>query len=434
LNLLPILWKDAQDGHRATLMTCKPFDQLLDGVGYADCIVYDGQPGDVAGATAAAKKLSDDVRVAHLPFTPEEQKAGVFKEIKTESWAKEAWRLTGRLDLWRDNLPLIFDKRDTAREAALIPDYMAINQPTIVLATGGVSSPFPFQNLLKTLLELRFRRPWKILDVSTIKAHRLYDIIGILEKAKVLVAADSAMLHLARAVPRLPVVALQQDRPAFWNGSPWRPEWIWSCRYHDFPRRGPSMLQAINDLYHGGLPYNPTIKREGGALAHVFSAYEGIAGEARENWTKAYEEACWIHTPVYYGVFGRDSRSVGDRLRFPFVKDVIRTAMARTVKPTDKIILTRSDTCFTNSSNLEWIENIDTPIYCHRAIRNDKGDLTHHPAIDLFTFTRQWWEDHRAEYPDMLLGRDFLWQQALRELMVKHGGKELPWLTYQAKA
>jgi hypothetical protein len=276
-----------------------------------------------------------------------------------------------------------------------------------------------------------------LIDLGKIKAHRLYDLLGLMERARFLVATDSAVLHLARAVPALPVVALQADTPGLWNGSPWRPEWIWSCRYRDFPRRAKSMIEAMDNVQEGRWAYNPTAKREKPTAIHVFSAYNGVNKEAKANWAQAYGKGDeWMHSPVFFGAFGRDSRlgGVQDAVRMPFVKNVIRTGIMR-AKNTDAIILTRADTCF-NFTALP-----KPPFYSHRCTMTDPAllkfgyanNLTHHPFIDLFAFTKEWWLQHVAEYPDLIMDDDNVWSRVLAELIKRRGGKEEPFLCYQAQ-
>lgn len=433
INILPLLKKESDAGRRCALMTQSPFDEILQGVTYADCLITPVH-GNVAETVAAAKKLSNDVRCVHVSVTPEETKSGKFENIKTDSWAKEAFRLAGHMDLWKENLPLVFDKRDSAREAALIPDFVYEGKPTILLATGGVSSPFQYASLLRGILDLRFRKPnWRIIDIGKVKAHRLYDLIGLMEKARFLVTTDSAPMHLARAVPTLPVVALTNDRPGLWNGSPWRPEHIWTCRYADFPRRAMSMIEAMDNLYSGVRAFNPCLKRVDFSYIHTFSAYEGISDEAKENWTTTYGKSeRWIQCPAWFGVFGRDSRYggvPGEKSRFPFVKDVIRIAVSRSKQDNDVIILTRGDTCF----NSEFSDDLKGPFYSHRCTKDANGNLTHNPAIDLFAFTVKWWRDHVSECPDFIMGKDYFWQRCLKALILKYGGREVPFLTYQSK-
>ncbi len=383
------------------------------------------------GAVDSAKKISEDVKVVQVAGPEEEIKKWCFEKAQTESFAKESWRLAGHLDWWKMNLPAIFDKRDIAREQAAMPDALFEGKPVILLATGGVSSKFRYTGLLKLLLKLRFvKSRWEIIDLGAVKAHRLYDLIGYMEKARVLVTTDSALMHLARAVPALPVVALQSDTPGLWNGSPWRPEHIWTCRYRDFPRRAPSMIEAMENWYHGGAAYNPCLKREGLKVIHAFSAYSGIAREAKQNWKENYRDN-WIHTPIFYGAFGRDSQfgGINDRVRFPFVKDVIRAATLR-ADAASRVVLTRGDTCF---QNRDWLENnCAGPLFSHRCTK-DGDNLTRHPAVDLFAFTKAWWQEHVAEFPDMIMDNGEMWGRALKELIVRRGGVEAPFLTWQAE-
>lgn len=440
INILPLLKHESEKKEAIGLpfvMTTSPFHEVFEGVSYVETIIYNGHPADITGAVEAAKKLSTDVRVVQVAGPESEIKKHSFTKAQTDSWAKEQYRLAGHYELFKEHLPLVFDKRDAARELALMPDEMIAKKPIILVATGGVSSPFKYRKLLMKLLELRFKRPWVIVDIGKIKAHRLYDLVGLLERAKFLVATDSAVLHLARAVPSLPVVALVNDRPGLWNGSPWRPEHIWTCRYSDFPVRCPSMLDAIDKTYHGGLAYVPRAVRTGRSLVHVFSAYEGINDQARESWQKEYDanKETWIHTPAFFGLFGRDSRFggvIGEKSRYPFVKDVIRIASARAANSSDIIVLSRDDTCFSTDITKSIIDS-KVPFFSHRATKDKDGNLTHHPAVDLFAFSKEFWQQHVSEFPDMIMGRDFYWQRCLRQLILQHGGQEVPFLTYQAQ-
>ena len=143
------------------------------------------------------------------------------------SFVKEYWRLAGKMPLWDSVLPLVFDRRDKEREKALISTVLPRKlgrQPAkpdkiLLVATGGTSSPFPYVELLWTLLRLNFTKGWRIVDLSGVQAHRFYDLLALYERAHCLVATDSAPLHLARACPTLPVMALTNDRPLLWNGS-----------------------------------------------------------------------------------------------------------------------------------------------------------------------------------------------------------------------
>jgi len=52
--------------------------------------------------------------------------------------------------------------------------------------------------------------------------------------------------------------------------------------------------------------------------------------------------------------------------------------------------------------------------------------MSHHPTVDFFAFSKQWWQMHQREVPDMVLGKDIYWPRVLTELFKANGGIELP--------
>jgi len=68
---------------------------------------------------------------------------------------------------------------------------------------------------------------------------------------------------------------------------------------------------------------------------------------------------------------------------------------------------------------------LESPLaWSHRAIFTGEG-LTHHPAVDLFAFTREFWQAHEKELPDLVMGLDFAWHRVLVEWLKRAGAKEL---------
>ena len=53
----------------------------------------------------------------------------------------------------------------------------------------------------------------RIVDLCDVRASRIYDLLGLFERASLLITGDTYALHLATAVPRLPVIALVNDNP-----------------------------------------------------------------------------------------------------------------------------------------------------------------------------------------------------------------------------
>lgn len=429
-SFLPLAYDYHQKGERIAIMVAKQYSDLLDGVGYCDKIVYDGDCWEIDKAYEQATKLSSNVccvqtagpedLVRKFTFQPNGQEHAL-----NDSFQKESWRLAGRIGIWKEQPPLVFDRRDPEREANLLPPVKSGRKKKLVIvAAAGESAPFPYKDLLWQLLNSHFTQ-FRFIDLSKLKAARFYDLLGLYKVAHCIIATDSAPLHLAYACPDLPVIALINDQPSLWHGSVYRPNHLFHCRYGDFPKRAVEMLEVIENI--GSERCWSVQKHREGKIIHVWSRYEET--EANEERRK---EACatWnkmemVDTPVELGAFGRNSKNkLKDEQRYPFVKDVIRLALLR-AEEKDTIILTRSDTAF--NSGLE----LSTPCYAHRTIRKE-GEDSWHPACDLFAFTKQWWIEHEREYPqDMILGLDPWWHRVMLELFKKHGAKELPFAVYR---
>jgi hypothetical protein len=440
--LLPLCYADAQAGQRSAIMTCAEYAPLFEGCSYVDCIPFNGQPHELPKAYKEARAISSDVVVTQtLGDTETLKKMGQEKRF-TDSFIKESWSLAGRLKDLQKNIPLVFDRRSPEREQALIESSvggrkykgkLSLKKSYYLIAPSGHSSPFPYRDLLFELIHNRFCKNTGgmnggtgLIDLSKLKAERIYDLLPFYEQGHCLIAIDSAPLHLAMAVPRLPVVALVNDRPSYWHGSPWRKNHICTIRYSDFPERCIEMLDAITRInrpgsfFSGGVP--------GFKLIHVYSAYQlnGEHEHALETWDNEYVTGRWIHTPIERGAMGRDS-TVGlkDPVRFPYLKDVLRAASMR-AKDDDVIVLTRDHTACRPGITDKLTQ--DNPWYHHREMDDD--DL-HHPSVDLFAFTKKFWLQIRDQVPDLILGRDRNWDSVMLHIFKGAGAKELRGCIYR---
>lgn len=427
INLLPLCYDEAQRGNRMAIMACEPFASVLDGVSYCDKLVYAGEAHDLDGALTEARKLSDKVKCVQVVGPPDIVKRCTYapagmQHAVTDSFQKEAWLLAGKFDLWKKNIPLVFDRRNKEREAELIARVIPKTKKKIMLlALGGNSSPFQYRELLTELLTLKFNRQYELINISELKCERIYDLIGLYEIASVLIATDSAPLHLARSTS-LSTVALVNDLPSLWHGSAWRPNHVSHVRYGDFTRRFEAILQGVSGQGKAGCF---TTRNGEPTLIHCWSGYELTEEskprheKAKESWRHRLYDTGSVSCQIDIGAIGRDSKShLKEGHRFPFVKDVLRLSCLRAKSPDDSILLTRHD------SQLEGMPKLESPYYSRRITRSEKGDKTE-SHIDLFCFTKQWWLDHQHEYPDMVMGRDPYWGRILSELMKLNGGQEV---------
>jgi len=155
---------------------------------------------------------------------------------KNSSFDIESWNMAGikRLDLW-SNLPLIFDKRDSKREAEVfdnITAQMGIDQskPILLFNLNGMSSPLGQRNAekLDAWIHETFRDRFSVLNLSFVRIPVYYDLLGLYERSAALISICTSTLHLSRAVG-IPTVALLGTRT--WGRSSRRPHWIYETFY-----------------------------------------------------------------------------------------------------------------------------------------------------------------------------------------------------------
>lgn len=442
LAFLPVLHAEFKNGQRCGLLVAEEFSGVMDGIGYADKIVFKGDCWDLTKAMAQAWTLSSDVKCVQVAGPPELVKQFSYQPngqemALTDSFVKESWKLSGHFALWKTQPPLIFDRRDKARETKLLEAFPK-KKKVILVAADGKTSPFPHRDLLFKLLKLNFEPKYVVVDLAKFKAERIYDLLALYERVHCLVACDSAPLHLAQACPDLPVVALSNDTPSLWHGTPWRANHVCYIRYKDFGNRAVEMLDAIEEIGgFGTMKGSAAVK--GRKVVHVWSQYDVTPDNLERHkaacweWQNVYGEAQnWIACRIDLRAIGKDSRTIlKDEKPFPGLKEVVRLGCFR-AKDDDVIVLTRADTQFGGPlTKFQYV-----PSFARRTLREnllksecqtsaDSFQDTWHPVCDLFIFTRAWWFEHEKELPDLVMGQDHHWPRVLMELIKKHGGTEL---------
>lgn len=442
MTVLPFLWQDFKAGLASRLMVSRKYANLLEGVSYCNPIIFDGEPHDLTGAVELAKKTGMDWVVCQVNGRPEDTKQLVYERTEefrkglganamTDSWVKEVFRAAGMWGHWRRQPPLVFDRRSKEREQALLDAHMPSGKKRpILVATSAETAPFRYKELLMELLDGRFRKNFRVVDLDSFRADRIYDLLGLFDRAKCLISTDSALLHLANA-SKVPVLALVNDRPSLWFGSAWRPNHVFYCRYGDFGSRVMEMLETIEHIGSAGRPLE---FREGPRkFIHIWSQYEvnddnrDRHERAQKSWHDQYLAGHWIETKIEVGACGRDSKNapMRDSTRFPFVRDVIQAAEMR-AREDDVIVMTPADVSFNGA--IGSIEKF--PCWGCRTDRAKDGD-THNPRIDFLAFTAGWWKANRKDYPDFVMGPDNVWSKVLKELIRSTGGVEVEGATFK---
>jgi hypothetical protein len=392
-QMLRLLYHEFQEtGVKPRLMVSAEYAPILDGVSYVEPTIYQGPHYEIEKACELAKTMADEVVCAQVKGPKDEVERWVYggkQHAPATSFVKEQWRVMGKLKLWTEKLPLVFDKRDAAREADVLIKPDTIKTRVIVLALEGKSSPFSQADELRKIIQDNFGQHYHILDLP--KAERFYDVIGILENADALFAIDSGPLHLASAVPNLPVFALTQDKPTAWYGSPWAANHVWHCRYGDFDARKWEILEVMASLGKW--------KREQGLVKVV----NGIG-------TLDHPVDCLT---VKEGMTGRDSAQFfGDDRPYPYLRDVVKLALQK-CSSKGRIIITRRGVNFSGKV-------MDSPAYSYRI---KEGEFQ--PIGDAFFATRKWWKEHVDKLPDAVYSLDHYWSEALISYFRGVGAKDV---------
>lgn len=407
-NILPLLHHDAQNGPRPRLMVAAEYAPILEGVSYVEPLIFEGPHYEIANAVEQAKPLGPWI-CTQVNGPINEVKAFVYEPARMEtarttSFAKEQWRVADRLGEWINGYPLVFDRRVPDREAALLQRVTKKKKtPFVLVHADGVSSPFPYKELL---LELVKYCGFSVIDLGQVKADRIFDLIGLFELAHCLITTDSALMHLAQACPSMPVLALANDKPLLWNGSPWRPSHEWYCRYSDFPLRAVEMLRTIRTLK----PIDPDKLR----IAHVWVGGPGDAPPSD----------VWKPTPIMPGMCAR--LGPASNPNHVYLRDVIRIGIQRARN--GWVCLTREGTQL--CSDLDRTLQVHTAAYAYRMNRKD-GQDEYAPVVDLFSASADWWRLHLDKIPDLLIGPDYWWSHTLWALFEQQGAIDVTGMVWR---
>lgn len=241
-------WADAH-GRPAPLLTSEEFLPLFEGVSYVNARALPATFDDLSAVLAYLKTDLPAVEVKCLQF----YQSRADKALP--SFWNEQMYLAGLLGGGEDE-PLVFDQRDETREATLrlstiwnLPDPH--NRPVILWAGEGKSSPLKDVAALRELIYSQcLTLNWNFVDLSDVKAERIYDLLGLYDHAAALISIDTVHLHLSKA-SKVPVFALARDYPDRWHGTPQLERFTWYCRYGQVMERVDELVQAIRDTLDG---------------------------------------------------------------------------------------------------------------------------------------------------------------------------------------
>lgn len=245
LNVLPLAWRDHQQtGERSLVMVSQPYASIFEGIGYCDALPVPNRFEDVIGAWPIAEKSAKE-HGARLVCT-QIYGEGIMTAETCASFMRESWAQVPDAPAW-GSLPLVFDRRNLKIEASVRRNLLqnSRGKPYVVVALDGKSSPFAEARTLLRQLRTTLGSDFDIVNISGFIAPRIFDLLGLLEGAHCLLSVDTGILHLAHAVPSLPVVALITREPSAWHGSPWRPQHVARFFYDEMPECAGWIAEAV---------------------------------------------------------------------------------------------------------------------------------------------------------------------------------------------
>lgn len=425
-NALPLALHEFQQDNNVTFFIAQEFASLLDGVTYCEREIW---PGHYSECLQAAERAANSGKYDRIMVV---QCYGTNIDRQTDSYCKEAWRAVGKLHLW-GKLPLVFDNRDKKGVCFDGVPKEKRDLPILIVSYSGKSSPFPhIQSLLELIKSIEDR--FYVVDISNQRHDHFYDLLNLMEVATCLIATDSGPLHLANAVPKLPVVSLITDKPDLWHGSPRQSNHIARIRYGEFLQSRDAIVRAVLSTLE------PEQINSEPALFHIWNDYDRSDDGnihrhhlAAKTWEKVYSSnKRWVPYPVHLNSLTRNSLGIGEVRHTPYVKDAINLAAAE-AQPNDILVFTNDDGLLLDGftdlilSTLRdrpamWCPRWELPLNAEQKWGNPKGYK--HCGADVFAFTKQWWTENEPQFPDHLISFE-AWDLNLRMLIEMTGGVQV---------
>lgn len=218
-------------GKNPIVVVSREYANIFDGVSYVEAWIV---PMRWPDGVEAARGLAE----LHLPWVETLQfwndeksrfRSEACRQARVLQCHGKNWRIDA--DKWpdygtamwsiagfsRDDMlafPLVFDLRDEEREESLRRLYHHHSKPNLLVNFKGISSPFPWTPEFQRTLS-RYRDRFNIVDVGMIHAERIYDLLGLYDRAAGLITIDTATLHLAPASKVAYIAFTRRD----WSGS-----------------------------------------------------------------------------------------------------------------------------------------------------------------------------------------------------------------------
>ena len=431
INMLPVCKLIAERHANPTLVVSRQFASVLDGVSYVDPCVIELDNSELTKAVAWAK-TKFNVVVRSQIWGNDHQQPRLCR-----SFGEESWRELGFLGEFDNALLRVeFDRRDLAREQALCNRVIKGDKPVILVnTTESKSSPFEKGGEFLYAIKAKFGDDFEIVNLAGVKATRIYDLLGLMDKAVLLVSIDTALIHLASA-SGIPVVALVNNG---WLGSVPRCNLKARITYAEAIADEGLVFDAIRNALKAERVepiQSPVIAPDKRRIFHAVERHGSNPDqrtiEAQASWDVLYERGV---IPCHLWEYPRSAKDIGDVRDLPYLKDVLQNAMDQ-ASDSDIIMFTNDDN-WLHPSLADYIHfhvSVYGPCSSQRCEfkqcqipRSPTVDeccklSESHMGRDLFAFTKAWLLDMWEEIPDFILGASD-WDLCMALMIRLHHGK-----------
>ena len=139
-------------------------------------------------------------------------------------------------------LPLVFDRRSIGREAELAKSVIgAEKRPVILYNFKARTVGFPFMPEVINPIMQRYGRHFRLVDIGNVSAHRIFDLLGLYDRAVGFITADTATAHLAVG-SKVPAIWFTVPD---WRGSVPRGNCVWHCKYSEILGKIEEIMQVV---------------------------------------------------------------------------------------------------------------------------------------------------------------------------------------------
>lgn len=248
VNILPVARElSRRAGQPIHFVTSRQFASVLEGVSYVIPDVLDLPHDRVNEAREICSKKYTTTVCAQVW-------GHNFSTSRESSiYNVESWRVAGFLSEFNNthDFPLVFDRRSPERERALSESLPMAGKPVVLVNIGGGhTAPYSGANIFFQSLQSAWSHDFNILDISEVRAERIYDLLGLFDRAALLVSNDTATIHLA-AASDIPVIFLSNSIP--WLSSATRCNVVLRLDYDSALRRMSEVNAVLQQLKVSGV-------------------------------------------------------------------------------------------------------------------------------------------------------------------------------------